>query len=80
MEQVEENAAEGELTQLFIVPAAGPVESAGSKLKAVLEAAIYITDEPLSIAQIAAALGQPPETVKQALAGTDADYAGEDAA
>lgn len=43
-------------------------------LKAVLEAVIYITEEPLSLAQIAAALERPAETVKQVLEALIEDY------
>ncbi len=37
--------------------------TADAALKAVIEAIVYITDEPLSMEQIAAALGQPRERV-----------------
>jgi len=48
--------------------------SATSQIKAILEAVIYITDEPLSAAQIAAALGQPAGLVAQALDELAAEY------
>jgi len=38
-----------------------------SQLKAVLEAVVYVTEEPLSAAQIAVALGQPRERVEAML-------------
>src|SRR3984893_5793923 len=38
-----------------------------AQLKAVLEAIVYITDEPLSAQQMAAALGQPLDRVKRLL-------------
>jgi segregation and condensation protein B len=44
-------------------------------IKAVIEAAIYITDEPLSVEQIAAAVEQPIELVKEILAQLAAEYA-----
>ena len=57
----------------FVIDApAGPDEDA--QLKAVIEAAIYITDEPLTPAQIAAALGQPPERVNRLLDELTAEY------
>ena len=37
------------------------------QLRAVLEALVYITDEPLTASQIAAAVGRPVETVTQLL-------------
>jgi segregation and condensation protein B len=38
-----------------------------NQLQAILEAIVYITDEPLTAQQIAAALGQPIDRVKQSL-------------
>jgi segregation and condensation protein B len=46
-----------------------------AQLKAILEAIIYVTDEPLAAQQIAAALGQPLDKVKAALDDLVADYA-----
>ena len=48
------------------------------ELKAVIEAAIYITDEPLSAEQIAAAVERPLEQVKQILNRLVAEYAAPD--
>jgi segregation and condensation protein B len=45
-----------------------------SRLKAILEAIVYITDEPLSAQQMAAALAQPLDKVKRLLDGLVADY------
>ncbi len=45
-----------------------------AKLKAVIEAAIYITDEPLTAEQIASALEQPLDRVKDVLAELVNDY------
>ena len=54
-----------EVTEQFLAAEAVPeaAESAGAQLKAVLEALIYITDEPLSATQIATAVRQPVEVV-----------------
>ncbi len=49
-----------------------PVEDA--KLKAVLEAIIYVTDEPLSLDQICVAIEQPRERVMDLLEQLAADY------
>jgi segregation and condensation protein B len=49
-----------------------------SKLKAVLEAIIYITEEPLSLDQISAAIEQPRERIEEILAQLAADYERED--
>jgi len=46
-----------------------------AQLKAILEAIVYVTDEPLSAQQIAAALEVPLDKVKQALDELVADYA-----
>jgi segregation and condensation protein B len=51
---------------------AGPDEDA--QLKAIIEAAIYITDEPLTPAQISAALSQPAERVNRLLDELTAEY------
>lgn len=47
-------------------------------LKAVVEAAIYITDEPLSADQIAEAIEQPLDRVKEVLAQLVAEYSAPD--
>ena len=49
-----------------------------AELKAVIEAAIYITDEPLSAEQIATAVEQPLEQVKIVLDRLVAEYASPD--
>lgn len=51
---------------------------ADSKLKAVLEAIIYITDEPLTMDQICSAIEQPRERVVEILEQLAADYERED--
>jgi segregation and condensation protein B len=40
----------------------------------VLEAIVYVTEEPLTKAQIASALGQPPELIEKLLAELAAEY------
>jgi segregation and condensation protein B len=50
------------------------VSSEDSQFKALLEAIVYITEEPLSLAQIAAALGQPRERVQKLLDELVADF------
>jgi segregation and condensation protein B len=45
------------------------------QLQAILEAIVYITDEPLTAQQIAAAIGQPIDKIKHALDQLVADYA-----
>jgi segregation and condensation protein B len=44
-----------------------PVSQEDTQLKAVLEAIIYVADEPLTLAQIAASLQQPPSRIKELL-------------
>ncbi|HUI58519.1 MAG TPA: SMC-Scp complex subunit ScpB [Bryobacteraceae bacterium] len=46
-------------------PAAMPLENA--QLRAVLEAIVYVAEEPLTVAQMAAALEQPAERVRETL-------------
>jgi len=50
-------------------PEAAPVPASAedSYLKAVLEAIIYVTEEPLTVVQAAAALAQPAERVRELL-------------
>jgi segregation and condensation protein B len=60
--------------QLYIEAEVPAAESSGAELKAIIEAVVYITDEPLSAAQIAVALGKPPELVAKALDDLAAEY------
>lgn len=55
-------------------PAAPAVSIEDAQLKAVLEAIIYVTDEPLTLEQICAAIEQPRERVVAALEQLTADY------
>jgi segregation and condensation protein B len=55
-----------------------PLPENNTTLKAVIEAAIYITDEPLTAEQIAAAVGQPFDVVKTILGQLAAEYASPD--
>jgi segregation and condensation protein B len=50
-------------------------EDPDAQLKAILEAVVYITDEPLSAQQIAMAIGQPLDDVERLLAQLVEDYA-----
>ncbi len=52
-----------------------PGSTEDSTLKAVIEAVIYITEEPLTLDQIAAGLDQPKERVAQLLAQLEEDCA-----
>lgn len=52
-----------------------PAAGEDAQLKAILEAIVYITDEPLSVQQIAAALSRPIDKVKQLLNELVAEYA-----
>jgi segregation and condensation protein B len=51
-----------------------PVQWSDEQLKAIVEAAVYITDEPLSAEQIAAALEQPAAAVARILEELSAEY------
>jgi segregation and condensation protein B len=50
-------------------------QEARDALKAVIEAAVYITDEPLTVDQISKAVEQPVDSVKEILAELVAEYA-----
>ena len=64
-----------ELLPLEPEPAPEPVvEYTDEQLRAVLEAIIYITDEPLTMEQMAAALGQPRERVTALLGQLTAEF------
>ncbi len=57
------------MDDLLAVPAAddAPVSLADAQLRAVVEAIVYVAEEPLTAAQIGAALLQPVDRVQQAL-------------
>jgi len=55
-------------------PAAEAITMEDAKLKAVLEAIIYVTDEPLSLEQICVAIEQPEDRVIDLLEQLTADY------
>ena len=55
-----------------------PVIESAATLKAVIEAAIYVTDEPLTAEQIASAIEQPLENVKEILRCLVDEYAAPD--
>jgi len=56
------------------VEAPTAVSAEDSQLKAVLEAIVYVTEEPLSLAQISTALNQPRERVQELLDELVAEY------
>jgi segregation and condensation protein B len=55
-----------------------PEPRSDADLKAIIEAAIYITDEPLTAEQIAAAIDQPLDRVQQFLDQLVSDYSAPD--
>jgi segregation and condensation protein B len=72
-----------ELSEEFVVPDepvsdAAPVPVEDARLKAVLEAIIYVTDEPLTLDQICLGLEQPRERVEPILEQLFAEYERED--
>ncbi|MDP9170447.1 MAG: SMC-Scp complex subunit ScpB, partial [Acidobacteriota bacterium] len=71
-EQERESLTAGEL--LPEEPEAAPVSLADAQLKAVLEAIVYVTDEPLSLEQICVAIEQPRERVIDLLEQLSRDY------
>ena len=67
-------AEEVSAEQLFIEEQASAQDSTGSRLKAIIEAVVYIADEPLSATQIAAALEQPSDVVNKLLEELVSEY------
>lgn len=88
MEEVEEchdnaegltgSPAEQEVIIAEAIAEPAPASNSSAPLKAVIEAAIYITDEPLSAEQIASALEHPVDSVKEILSQLVTDYASPD--
>ncbi len=74
-ENREYNTAEEDVVIADVVTTDAPAANPDAVLKAVIEAAIYITDEPLTAEQIATAVQQPMELVKQILGELVAEYA-----
>ncbi len=60
--------------QLLFEPEPERADSAQAALRALIEAVVYVSDEPLAAAQIATALGQPRETVEKLLEELAAEY------
>ncbi len=60
--------------ELNIEPEPSAAESEDDRLFAILEAIVYVTDEPLSAAQIAAALGEPPAKIDALLERLVTEY------
>jgi segregation and condensation protein B len=74
-EEVSTEAVSSELmAQLGIEEHQGGAETEDERIRALVEAAVYITDEPLLAAQIAGALGQPVERVQPILDSLVAEY------
>ncbi|MGO9095442.1 MAG: SMC-Scp complex subunit ScpB [Bryobacteraceae bacterium] len=60
--------------QLTLEPEGGPAVVEDGQLKAVMEAIVYVAEEPVAAAQIASALGQPEERVKRLLEELAAEF------
>src|SRR5579863_10587341 len=71
-QQPEESLSPEELLPQEPVP--GPFAMEDAKLKAVLEAIIYVTDEPLTLDQICTAIEQPRDRVTALLDQLTTDY------
>ena len=78
MEEVEQTELEPVDQAIEISDLPVPAPETSADLKALIEAAIYITDEPLTAEQIAAALAQPIDCVKQILEQLVAEYSAPD--
>jgi segregation and condensation protein B len=75
---VEDGASREEVLIAEAMVESPPAEGSTGTLKAVIEAAIYITDEPLSAEQIATALEQPGDRVSEILAQLVQEYSAPD--
>lgn len=74
-EPTEAAAEEVAQAEQMVLDAQPVAEQDDTALKAVVEAIVYITEEPVSAAQIAAAIQQPEENVKRVLDDLTADFA-----
>src|SRR3954467_12907951 len=73
-----DEALEAQLLISEAAPQPNSSTTSSATLKAVIEAAIYITDEPLTPEQIASAVEQPSDRVKEVLKELVAEYAAPD--
>ncbi len=71
--ETQETVSADELLATDAAPAP-ELSSEDSILRAVLEAIVYVTEEPLSAVQIAEALGEPRERVEKLLEGLVAEF------
>lgn len=74
LETTEDFAEPSEFVAEIVDTASPASENPDDVLKAVVEAVIYITDEPLTAEQIAAAIEQPVEKIKEVLSRLAAEY------
>jgi segregation and condensation protein B len=72
----EEQAAVEVLDTEALIPDEEPQVSDGEEARklAVLEAIVYVTDEPLTVAQMAGAMGEPVEAIRRLLEKLVAEY------
>ena len=66
-----------EMDAAELAPQTSEEQNSGAEdalLQAILEAIVYVTDEPLTAQQMAAALGQPIDRIKRVLDALVADY------
>jgi len=70
MDQIEDITPE----QLSLEPEAAPAGGGKVALRALIEAMVYVAEEPLPAAQIATALGQPKEAIEKVLEELVAEY------
>ena len=74
-QETEAGSQEPEALDVSAVVEERPAPTDDAQLRAILEAIVYVTDEPLTGQQLAAALGQPLDKVKQLLDELVAEYA-----
>jgi len=73
-EQSAANGAPETGEQLVLEPAGPAPETSRDQLKALIEAVVYVADEPLTAAQISSGLAQPVALVESVLEELTADY------
>jgi segregation and condensation protein B len=77
-EEIEQQEADDVIIAEAITEPVATGLEAESNLKAIIEAAIYVTDEPLTPEQIATAVEEPVEKVKEILAQLVSEYSAPD--
>jgi len=75
IQDAQEGSEQESVSEQLLIPDAAPAaDTSEAQLRAIVEAVVYITDEPLSAAQIATALQQPEDKVTRILEELATEY------